>query len=302
MSLDTDVAASWKASSADHDNGRTFHTEKKAPYILPADILEGSRLNLQHHLFRELFGGPNFAGVTEEHLQKGLRVLDIGCGTGVWLAEMHREFPNGTYHGMDITTTPWEETPKGTFENQITVLKANVLEKLPFEDGTFDYVHQQMLFSGIPAEKWPHVLSEIARVLKPGGVADLVEMCGPFLSKEPQTPSEREMWKIIAGFLSARGVDMKITNNLATMVQDETRFESVKELRKEVPVGWNGTLGEMWKENHKMVFMGFKPIATAALGISAEDWEAKVEAYYEAAGTSKTYMDLTRVTSHKRGG
>ncbi|KAI8803287.1 hypothetical protein BJ742DRAFT_830045 [Cladochytrium replicatum] len=46
----------------------------------------------------------------------------------------------------------------------MTLLHGNVLEKLPFGDNTFDYVHQELLAFGIPEAKWPLVISEIDRV------------------------------------------------------------------------------------------------------------------------------------------
>ncbi|KAI8799881.1 S-adenosyl-L-methionine-dependent methyltransferase [Cladochytrium replicatum] len=293
--LDASAAANWIATSADQDGGRTFHAEKKAPYVLPADLLEGSRLNLQHHLFREMFGGPNYSGVTEEQLKKGLRVLDIGCGTGIWLAEMHRDFPNGTYFGVDLITTQWAETFKDLSENKIALMQANVLERLPFEDDSFDYVHQRMLVSGIPVAKWPHVISEIARVLKPGGVADLTELGGEFLSHEPKNQRDRDMWKFILELFNARGIDLKIPENLGKMVRNEAQFEKVQELRKEAPIGWGGYVGELWKVDMRMVFMAVQPFVAAALGISAKDWEDRVDAYFEDAGASRMYTEFVSV-------
>ncbi|KAI8802552.1 S-adenosyl-L-methionine-dependent methyltransferase [Cladochytrium replicatum] len=264
------------------------------------NITEGGRLNLQHHLFREMFGGPNHSGVTEEQLKKGLTVLDIGCGTGIWLAEMQRDFPNGKYYGVDIVTTAWAETFKDLSSDSISLSQGNVLERLPFEDNTFDYVHQQMLVLGVPAEKWPHVVSEICRVVKPGGVVDLVEISAVLSSHEPQNKREIEMWEILVKLFSARGINLRITENLAGFVKNEGRFGQVVEHQKEAPVGWGGTVGELWRVDCTKVFLGVKPFVTAALGISGETWEANVESYFDDAAVSKTYINVIRVNAVKK--
>ncbi|KAI8805499.1 S-adenosyl-L-methionine-dependent methyltransferase [Cladochytrium replicatum] len=218
--VDAAVAANWTAPDATHsanEDGRTFHSEKNAPYVLPDDVKEGSRLNLQHHLFRATFGGPNYSGITKEKLEKGLSVLDVGCGTGIWLAEMHRDFPSGRYYGVDIAKTAWAETFKDISEGSIKLLQGNVLERLPFEDNTFDYVHQQLLVLAVPEPKWPVVVSELCRVLKPGGILDLVEVNAVYDNQE--TPSKRvtQFWQTVTELFKARGINLRIGNSPETL-------------------------------------------------------------------------------------
>lgn len=51
----------------------------------------------------------------------------------------------------------------------------NILNGLPYPDQTFDYVHMRLLITGLRTEEWPTVIAEIHRVLKPGGLVQLVE-------------------------------------------------------------------------------------------------------------------------------
>ncbi|CAG8853328.1 14285_t:CDS:2, partial [Gigaspora margarita] len=50
----------------------------------------------------------------------------------------------------------------------------NVLEGIPFEDNTFDFVFQRYLVFGYPKEKWPFIMNEIVRVLKLGGFLEAI--------------------------------------------------------------------------------------------------------------------------------
>ncbi|CAG8845284.1 5950_t:CDS:2, partial [Racocetra persica] len=83
-------------------------------------------------------------------------------------------YPSTKVVGVDIS--PYQPTtikPKN-FE----FVMANVEERLPFDDNTFDFVFQRYLVFGLSKEKWPQVINELVRVLKPGG---LLELCEPSL-------------------------------------------------------------------------------------------------------------------------
>ncbi|RUS28138.1 hypothetical protein BC938DRAFT_482270 [Jimgerdemannia flammicorona] len=61
-------------------DGRRYSNKGNASYILPNDNTESTRLNSQHYQSRYLFQGSFNSPMTEE-LKKGIKVLDVGCGT-----------------------------------------------------------------------------------------------------------------------------------------------------------------------------------------------------------------------------
>ncbi|KAI8801405.1 S-adenosyl-L-methionine-dependent methyltransferase [Cladochytrium replicatum] len=185
---------------------RTYHSDPSSPYVLPDDVMEGNRLNMQHHLIRMVFNGNNHQFVPKEQLERGMKVLDVGCGTAIWLSEMYRDFPTGEYHGVDITTTAWSDVFL-RLGAQISLIRANVLERLPYPDNTFDYVHQQALIAGIPSNMWPQVISELVRVLKPGGYLDLSE-ADPLPLMAP-TPRAERFHEMIENMFKARNLDFR---------------------------------------------------------------------------------------------
>lgn len=69
-------------------------------------------------------------------LRKGGRVLDIGCGPGSWSMEIAGEYPKSTVIGIDITPI----YPKEIKPTNCAFYQCNVLNTLPFEDNTFDYI------------------------------------------------------------------------------------------------------------------------------------------------------------------
>jgi len=99
------------------------------------------------------------------------RVLDIGCGTGIWIASMHDEFAargrnDVKFVGMDVVPVYAPMT-----DVDFTFVRHNCLTlPFPFQDGEFDYVFARDLVPVIPSTSaQSNVLAECLRVLGEGG-------------------------------------------------------------------------------------------------------------------------------------
>ena len=105
------------------------------------------------------------------------RVLDLGCGRGVWCLEMAREWKNTEFVGLDIVPIQPCLTQMGDpdLEHRVSWVIANFLEPWPFPDASFDYVHIRFVLQGVPEDKWVDLFSEARRILAPGGVLELME-------------------------------------------------------------------------------------------------------------------------------
>ncbi|GAB1517292.1 hypothetical protein RhiTH_000338 [Rhizoctonia solani] len=79
---------------------------------------------------------------------------------------------------------------------------ANLADQLPFDNESFDRVHMRDLSHAIPYHAWSLLLSEIARVLQPGGTLDLTteDIIFPIL---PRSLTARPTWTEIATFREA---------------------------------------------------------------------------------------------------
>jgi ubiquinone/menaquinone biosynthesis C-methylase UbiE len=117
--------------------------------------------------FRQRFAANNIdPGV----VFSGKRCLDAGCGNGRGALFM---LDNGAAHvtAADISPTNIESAARNieTFGFKNYSVKQTSLESLPFEDGAFDFVwcNGVVMHTHNPDA----CLSELARVLKPGGQA-----------------------------------------------------------------------------------------------------------------------------------
>lgn len=101
----------------------------------------------------------------------GMRILDAGCGHGGWLQRCCAQWgasPEDCF-GVDIFPegiNQWERENPGT---RIT-LRCAPSHQLPFDDASFDVVHQSMMFSSIvDADLRRRTAAELWRVLRPDG-------------------------------------------------------------------------------------------------------------------------------------
>jgi SAM-dependent methyltransferase len=108
-------------------------------------------------------------------LSPGKRVLDLGCGRGRWLRYFNRR------HG--VTTTGVDIAPAAVAACRARGLAAveGSVADLPFPDASFDLVTSVTVLMHVPDPVKRDASREIARVLRPGGHALLIEStwCDP---------------------------------------------------------------------------------------------------------------------------
>ena len=98
----------------------------------------------------------------------GLRVLDVGSGTGDFLRLLGGLVAPGTATGIDLSETMVAEARRRTSPSESNVFfdVADALA-LPFEDKSMDRITATQVLLHIP--DWQLALSEMWRVLAPGG-------------------------------------------------------------------------------------------------------------------------------------
>jgi ubiquinone/menaquinone biosynthesis C-methylase UbiE len=92
------------------------------------------------------------------------RVLDVGCGAGSVAKAVKRARPDLEVIGCDVSQAA---IAAASSSSEGVEFRSAVAEKLPFDDGEFDFV---WIFDVLEHVDDPEqVLREVARVLKPGG-------------------------------------------------------------------------------------------------------------------------------------
>jgi len=98
----------------------------------------------------------------------GLRILDVGCGTGATLRQyLEYEAHAARLFGIDLMP---DFVRRARSESPNLLVACGSASKLPFPDGSFDFVSQFMLFTSVlNTELKRRIAREIDRVLVPGG-------------------------------------------------------------------------------------------------------------------------------------
>jgi ubiquinone/menaquinone biosynthesis C-methylase UbiE len=112
---------------------------------------------------------PHVAKFVKEERLSSPRVLDVGCGTGSMLRLLARAYPDYRYYGIDLSPYYVDYARERLNDPEIRLIADNA-EYMPFRDGYFDVVTSVHLFHELPKFARANVLSEIARVLRPGGL------------------------------------------------------------------------------------------------------------------------------------
>jgi len=239
----TTATAARKGRQLRVGGGRQYLVEE--PYILPKDDTEMNRLDFQHYLFRLALKGNYAAPITDP-----TNILDVGTGTGRWAMEMAGLFPDANVIGLDLLPPPADKADAASAvadrrPDNYLYMQGNVLDGLPFQDGTFDYVHQRLLVAGLPAARWPSVVAELLRVTKPGGWVELLEAIpthgGPAMNILHD-------WLVSVGV--PRGVNITITYQIADFLR-MAGAQNVVSRELPMPLGkWGGRSGSMMETNY----------------------------------------------------
>ncbi|MGZ3583241.1 MAG: class I SAM-dependent methyltransferase [Ktedonobacterales bacterium] len=246
---------------AEHDAPRRFlwlggrRHLADAPYVLPSDQQEINRLDFQHYMLRQALRG-NYAAP----LREPASILDVGSGTGRWALEMAQLFPSANVVGTDLVEPKAEALPgDASLPDNYTFVPGNVLERLPFPDNTFDFVHMRLLLFAIAAEKWPAVAAELVRVTRPGGWVESVET-GP---QQDGGPAMDMLVRWITEVSVRRGVDTQLGPRVASFFADAGLI-NIQKRDVRLPVGrYGGRLGNMAAVDVFGVMSGVKPLVVA---------------------------------------
>ncbi|HEU5347115.1 MAG TPA: methyltransferase domain-containing protein [Ktedonobacterales bacterium] len=240
------------------------------PYPLPKDMDEVNRLDFQHFLLRTGLRGNYAAPIGQQPTD----ILDVGCGSGRWAMEMAAQFPNARVVGLDLVPPPDEGKSLGhgldTRPSNYLFAVGNILEGLPFPDASFDFVHQRLLITAIPRDRWPAVIQELARVTRPGGWVELAE-CG---SAQDGGPGYMGLWQSWIDFLAARNVDFTMGKHIG-QVLTSGGLANVQQRVLNFPMGnWGGRIGRASATDCLAVGKALRAGIIAQGILSAEQYDA----------------------------
>lgn len=119
-----------------------------------------------------------------KHLRPGMKVLELGCGTGLFTAEFAHSDADLT--ALDISEELLTQARCRVKSPNVTFVNGNAYAT-DFEDNSFDAIIGSSVLHHLELEK---ALKEIHRLLKPGGSASFTEpnMLNPQIALQKNIP------------------------------------------------------------------------------------------------------------------
>jgi ubiquinone/menaquinone biosynthesis C-methylase UbiE len=101
--------------------------------------------------------------------QRKVKLLDLACGNGQFLAQILAAFPRMPVTGLDLSPAYSAEAKTRLAPWSQAEIVTGAVEQAPFEDESFSAATCVYLFHELPPRVRRETAREIARVLKPGG-------------------------------------------------------------------------------------------------------------------------------------
>lgn len=125
-----------------------------------------------------ILGGNAFRRplIEQAALKSGMRVLDIGCGTGSLAVLIKQSHPQVEVVGLDPDPKALAiATGKSDRAGLAIQFEQGFSDRLGYADASFDRVFSSLMFHHLKPDEKSATLREVRRVLKPGGSLHLLD-------------------------------------------------------------------------------------------------------------------------------
>ncbi|KAG7429152.1 Secondary metabolism regulator LAE1 [Fusarium oxysporum f. sp. raphani] len=187
-------------------------------------------MDIAHHMFTLSQDGELHLAPLNDNIQK---VLDVGCGTGIWAIDFADKYPGCEVIGTDISPIqPSWVPPNVKFEIE------DFNQDWTFPPESFDYVHLRYLVGCVP--DWDKLFEQAFKALKPGGWVESFEASAIIESDDDSVKPDSALAQWGPIFIKAS----KTIGNTFTVVGDELQrpgiekagFADVKQWDSKLPL------------------------------------------------------------------
>ncbi|KAH7185114.1 S-adenosyl-L-methionine-dependent methyltransferase [Fusarium flagelliforme] len=252
------------------ENGRRYHAYQDGSYWAPNDDRQQEAEDLMHEVYKIILNGELYEAPISENPQ---RVLDVGCGTGIWAIEFADAHPSADVIGTDLSPIqPKFVPPNCHFEVD------DITQVWTYPVDHFDFIHVRFMTGCIP--DWTELFKKAYKHMQPGGWVESLELWGTSKSDDgtlkPDSPAHKwvEVFKEIE---KITGKSFFWDDKMAQSISD-AGFVNVQGRRIKVPVGtWpkDKTLKQWGAWNRHFLLEGLEGFSirglTEMLGWKYED-------------------------------
>ncbi|MBS27999.1 MAG: hypothetical protein CL566_03610 [Alphaproteobacteria bacterium] len=186
------------------------------PDAIPAEVLDQMKLSLERRAATPQQSAALSAYLDDVDFPDGARVLDIGCGTGPQARTIAARPGVAAVVGVD-QLEPFLERGRELAADMLSVsFQQADARDLPFGDGSFDVVVLHTLLTHVPGPDG--VLSEVHRVLKPGGTVAIYD--GDFTTMSAAIADDDPLQTCIDAFVDGNVHDRWLVRRLPGILRE----------------------------------------------------------------------------------
>lgn len=145
------------------------------------------------------------------------RVLDVGCGSGVILAELARRWPGSSLVGIDGSLGRLMHAREALAHYTNASAESCDATNLHFADDSFDLVYSRFLLEYLAERK--RAVHEMVRVCRPGGEVLLQDLDGQLVWHHPADEPMQSSLERVIEYLGRIGFDPFVGRKLFQLAQ-----------------------------------------------------------------------------------
>lgn len=149
------------------ENGRSYQSYRKGIYMLPCDEEEQNRLDIFHKVLKD---ARKLDGLVYAPHSSNGRILDLGCGTGIWCIDMAEKYPDSFVVGVDLAPIQ----PVNMAKNLDFYAPFDFESPWTLGEDSWDLIHMQMSSGSVVS--WINLYRRILAHLRPGAWFEQVEI------------------------------------------------------------------------------------------------------------------------------
>lgn len=116
--------------------------------------------------------------IDQADLRSGMRILEVGCGTGNLIVTARQAHPGIAATGCDPDPLALRRAERKARGLTDVTFDRGYVQRLPYADGMFDRVLSSMMWHHLDDATKDSAAEQIYRVLRPGGELHLVDVGG----------------------------------------------------------------------------------------------------------------------------